>query len=377
MPAYKNQHYVPKAHLKPFSVGRAGKAINLYNITQDRLIPNAPTRGQCARDYLYGGKGDVLLEGFLQKLEGEYADLVRKAEADPASLTAADFARLRGFTFVQYQRTDMAFQRQQLMRDEVHAASIEGIDPKFAEEVTKLSDRDLIRISMAIALSEQKTIDDLVPFIALNKTSMEFVTSDDPAILTNRYSIQKMNDRNFGLVSVGVTFYLPLTPWLLFGCYDSGSYRLSGAKGHVVEVTSEGDVIAFNEAQLIKAGANLYFGSWSAGESIKESMPRAKDQRSERTGGIRIWVPTTSRRGAALVHGATRYREATPEERLSAKEKLIQMQPLFAKPRRWPSCLPIRNAVKKIETQTAIGAVRRSDWKQLVDRSKRKGTSNR
>ena len=52
----KNQHFVPKAHLKPFSVDGEGKAIHLFNLDAGRAIPNAAVRKQCSHDYLWPWK---------------------------------------------------------------------------------------------------------------------------------------------------------------------------------------------------------------------------------------------------------------------------------------------------------------------------------
>lgn len=38
MPEYKNQHYVPRAHFKPFSLGGSGKAINIHLVQKDRAV---------------------------------------------------------------------------------------------------------------------------------------------------------------------------------------------------------------------------------------------------------------------------------------------------------------------------------------------------
>lgn len=64
----KNQHFVPKAHLKPFSVDGEGKAIHLFNLDAGRAIPNAAVRKQCSHDYLYGR--DAQLERAIQTIEG-------------------------------------------------------------------------------------------------------------------------------------------------------------------------------------------------------------------------------------------------------------------------------------------------------------------
>ncbi len=82
MPDNKNQHYVPRCHLKPFSLNRDGTAINLYNHRRDIIRANVAIAGQCSKSYFYGQ--DLVIERALQKLEGRYAALVRRAEASEA-----------------------------------------------------------------------------------------------------------------------------------------------------------------------------------------------------------------------------------------------------------------------------------------------------
>lgn len=76
MPEYKNQHYVPRAHFKPFSLDGEGKAVNIYLLHKDRVVLGAPIAGQCARSYFYGEDGR--LEKLLGRMEGAYGALVRK-----------------------------------------------------------------------------------------------------------------------------------------------------------------------------------------------------------------------------------------------------------------------------------------------------------
>jgi hypothetical protein len=70
MADHKNQHFVPRVLLRPFTKNAEDKSINLYNIRADRLIPDAPVKGQCARHYWYGEDGQ--LEALLGKLEGMF-----------------------------------------------------------------------------------------------------------------------------------------------------------------------------------------------------------------------------------------------------------------------------------------------------------------
>lgn len=50
----KNQHFVPKVHLRPFSLDGENLSISLINLRQMKPIPNAPVKNQCSSDYFYG-----------------------------------------------------------------------------------------------------------------------------------------------------------------------------------------------------------------------------------------------------------------------------------------------------------------------------------
>ena len=71
MADHKNQHFVPRVLLQPFTKNAEDRSINLYNIGADRLILDAPVKGQCARHYWYGEDGQ--LEALLSRLEGMFA----------------------------------------------------------------------------------------------------------------------------------------------------------------------------------------------------------------------------------------------------------------------------------------------------------------
>jgi hypothetical protein len=44
MATNKNQHFVPRVHLRPFTVDEGGAAINVFNLDREKLIPNAPVK---------------------------------------------------------------------------------------------------------------------------------------------------------------------------------------------------------------------------------------------------------------------------------------------------------------------------------------------
>jgi len=123
MPENKNQHFVPRCALKPFSLDGAGLAINLFNIRRARAIQNAPVKSQCARDYLYG-KGEKSAESLLAQLDEQYARIVMRLGSG-ANLSKTDEDLLRLFIAVQLRRTAAALnQMRELtssMKDKVYA----------------------------------------------------------------------------------------------------------------------------------------------------------------------------------------------------------------------------------------------------------------
>jgi hypothetical protein len=44
MPSHKNQHFVPRCHLAPFTIGCAGAAINVFNVRLQKGISNVPVK---------------------------------------------------------------------------------------------------------------------------------------------------------------------------------------------------------------------------------------------------------------------------------------------------------------------------------------------
>ncbi len=66
----KNQHFVPRCYLKPFTEDGEDKAISLFNLDRAQAIHGAPIKGQCSGDYFYGDDG--AFEPLMQAYERRY-----------------------------------------------------------------------------------------------------------------------------------------------------------------------------------------------------------------------------------------------------------------------------------------------------------------
>jgi Protein of unknown function (DUF4238) len=165
MPAHKNQHFVPRCALKPFTLNDAGAAINLHNIKSKRAIQNAPVKGQCARDYLYG-KGNT--ERLLGDLEGHYSRIITwLADGDVFSKT--DEAWLRTFINIQQRRTELSIVRFRDVTENI-ADKVFARAPQHRPQDNR-SDAELMHASLAIAINSMEYVNDLKIVILRNLTN--------------------------------------------------------------------------------------------------------------------------------------------------------------------------------------------------------------
>lgn len=348
MPKQKNQHYVPKCHLKPFSVDAQGRAINLFNIAKALTIPNAPVKGQCAKDYLHGT--DLRLEDALGKIESHYGQIVHPL-ASQTSIAASNMSFLCSFAYLQYHRTAMALQRKRDadldIQDVVYAGT-----PDSPPEID-LSDRALIQESIESFRGLRHFVDDLKCCLVRNKTQRDFVTSDDPAILTNKFYMQRLNRCDFGIASSGVMLVLPLTPRFLLLCYDSGVYIIPNKIGNCIDITEVADVTALNEMQYLKAAENIYFSNWSERDLIVGQFESFRPKRP--TSWHVVHMAIASERDPTLYH------EVSREQARTTQRSLLHHQSLFPRPSVWLSKLKYRTPPRAYSNGSAAGYVRKRE----------------
>lgn len=251
----KNQHFVPKAHLKPFSVVGGGRAIHLFNLLRDRPIFDAPVRNQCSRDYFYGQ--DALLEDAIQFVEGSYAgcvaDLSGRETVDPGHE-----AVLKRFMYLQHLRTEAAAK---------NAADYSAAMARMIENHEQAPSYDEffksgVLIAMRHYADTMKIVDDLALCVVKNRTPLPFVTSDDPSIIMNRWHMYRPANRHlaFGVRSAGLLMIMPLSPKMTAVLYDRDIYSL-GPAGKMRATRDPRDIAAFNHFQALHCSANLYFGN--------------------------------------------------------------------------------------------------------------------
>ena len=170
MPAHKNQHYVPRCYMRPFSVDGEGKAINLHNIRSARSVQGAPMKNQCSAPYIYG-KEDLRLEHALGEIETAYARALRKVIAG-RSATGEDIGYLLAFMMLQFSRTKAAVERLRSMITGVEREVRSSTSGRLPE--TDTSARAMMLSSLRLYERVTPAVLDLRPCFLKNKSRVEF-----------------------------------------------------------------------------------------------------------------------------------------------------------------------------------------------------------
>jgi hypothetical protein len=351
MPAQKNQHFVPRCALKAFTLNAEGAAINVFNIKRNRTIQNAPVKGQCARVYLYGA--DLTLENMLVTLEGQYARIATNLAAGRA-LDDADHEWLYLFAIVQFRRTTRAIEEMREFTE--HMANVVFKNHPEQRPTDERTDREMMIESLRLGFELKKYVIDLKPVFFINQTDVQFVISDNPLVITNRFYLQRLKARNFGLANSGIILAIPLSPQLCVIWYDRGVYTVPNASGTpFVEITKVADAAAINEWQYLRAQDNVYFARWSDRSYVQEQARNVAARRVEVGSRTAIFV----RDDVGLVES---YRRGTAEEEARAKETLVMASQAHPNPSAWPSQMKFRFKMQTFSDGSAIGPVRAAEW---------------
>jgi hypothetical protein len=347
MAGNKNQHFVPRVYLRSFTDGDCGKTINLYNLDRASAITGAAVKGQCAGDYFYGA--DLVIERWLQQIEGAYGSLLKRVIVPSYQITADDAHALRRFWFVQYLRTSAAAQRLVLMMDQM------DVDVGGLPEAYRLDIKEAVQFAMRTANSEAKTVDDLEVRLLRNRTKIPFITSDNPAVMTNRWHlVDRRADRQApGVQNAGMIGMLPLTPEIMCLVYDGGLHAIPHVDGWAI-LERASDVQAYNAHQVMNCEANLYFKVWDDRTQVAALTAVNSPLRPVSRYRITHAIPD------GQVEGGRRFRVVSSEEARDHDGSMIHSESVLPVPTAWPSQLSWRAGAAVYDSGTAVGFVRRA-----------------
>lgn len=348
MASNKNQHFVPKAYLRPFA-NDDQRSINLYALGSKRFVEGASIKSQCSRNYFYGS--EPVFEEFIQFFEGRYGQAMGRLQR--REIKVSDIGEMFDFFVLQYLRTP----HQLAQRKEVFEAfrnTVIGGKPlhEVHEEAQKpIDDQREMQQQIYIAAKAGKMLHDLRPVFLINRTKIPFVTSDNPACVTNRLYTQRYKDHTSGLIQSGTAIFLPLTSRLAFMGYDYDVFQPFG-DGIEHHVWNERDVDRVNELQAQLATQTLYFTAWADREYVAHLAERCAGMR--RDNWAFIWT--------AILDGDDgefeKYRTVTDADAKSTASRITSVSMYNAAPSTWPTFLKFKLRPRGYTTGSAVGFVR-------------------
>lgn len=264
MPQKKNQHYVPQFYLKNFSDD--GKMIGVYILKDKKYISKAPIKNQASKDYMYSK--DPTMENALGNLEGLTDELTKRILVNPKlKLDEKDREVLLTFTLIQLGRTVSRTDDLQELTDksfkQMYMAYIKQktggrIDDRLTSFYRYIDEKMVFQLPepgiVGVGLSAKllPMCSDLRYKLLINKTDIDFVTSDNPSCMYDEF-LERMGDYSTGFALRGIEIYLPLSPKVAILYYDPKVYKIGSAHKEQVNVVNTNDVIALNK--LIAANA--------------------------------------------------------------------------------------------------------------------------
>ena len=347
MATNKNQHFVPRVYLKPFTHNEEDRSICLYNIDRQRFIECAPVKNQCSGDYFYGQDDD--LENAIRAIEGAYGRTLTRIRAPSYQLDLEDAQTLRYFWLFQHLRTEAASRRAMEMTD----LSQDAID--ISHEAFTIGIKQAVHASMRAFAESIHAIDDLNVCLIRNRTTYPFVTSDDPAILSNRWFIHSPLTRKsaFGVSSAGMLAILPLTADILFLAFDGDIYGV-GDKNGWAAARNEVDIRAVNEHQYLNCWANIYVANTLHSKMVHEAFLAALPRRPVARHRINYAVRDNQK------DGSVRYRVIPNPHAEPHTEALVHFEAIQPHPGSWPSFISKKPTAFAFTNDTGVGYVRRA-----------------
>lgn len=346
MASNKNQHFVPKCYLKEFTHESKNKAINVYNLDRRVFIPSAPVKNQCSKNYFYGQ--DENLERAIQSVEGAYAKALREIVHGSGKVSVHHKALFKRFWLLQYLRTEAASRRAaEASNGMIRTAGVSA--EEFNVEI-----KEAVQIAMKFFAEGMGAVDDLKICFLLNKTEIPFVTSDDPAVLTNKWHLndQRTCFRSFGLNACGAMFFIPLTPKVICVGYDGDVYSIPHNKGWA-SIEKENDIKAFNQHQFLNCRANIFFKKSDDLRFVEELAEKIVKNRCSERHRIHYAVFDYS----SGTH--SRYKVIDPSEAGEHDEAIVHTETVHLKPLSWPTIIRWRDNGSVYTDGTGLGYIRK------------------
>lgn len=226
----RRQHYVPKFYLRNFSESK--KSVGIYLFKENKIIEHGSINDNLWKEYFYGE--DAVVENKLAEYEGKWNDIISAIiETERLPDTNSDLVWLRYFILISSART---LKRGNQINDDYTTLIkklLEVEEPELFERVISAGE-DGFSVKMNypalpfINAAQQclPLVIDLKIDLLINRSTIDYVTSDNPTVFYNQLFQEKNLSRGFGWGEYGIQFIIPISPRIAICMYDSEVYSM-------------------------------------------------------------------------------------------------------------------------------------------------------
>jgi hypothetical protein len=239
MAPYKNQHYLPEFYFAFFSKDHL--SIEMHNINSN-IVKTKGYKKLCSDSYFYASIPDFELN--IHDLEIRFNDAIQKLISG-GRLEEQEYIYMLFFVSFQHARTKKEKLRSEYFWDKMSKAMLKEslfkhgfqnwrhgdpyISSQFIDDCTIKSvglgsSSTSHMFYMYLALESTILLIDLMPRILINNTTKDFIFSDNPIVLYNKYFYGKRKYLATGFGSPGLQIFCPLSPRVMLMLYDDECY---------------------------------------------------------------------------------------------------------------------------------------------------------
>lgn len=344
----KNQHFVPQFYLRKFSTDE--KSIDLFNLARNIAVANAPIRNQCSRDYWHGDP-DPIFEEFVKRVEGLGAAAIK---ATILSDKVQDLRTLKSFVMFQLGRTVFMTEAHTESHEKSHRLAYGNPPEKKPVELGP-------KLCIHVHLMNEPILRDMAACLVVNKTDIDFITSDNPVALCNwwfHHVYRKRPGPGVGLAQAGLEIYLPLSPKHQLILYDGNLWSIPKAKAGTVVLKRGQDVLALNERQVLNAQHNIYFApSKQTIEHVVYLAKECADRREKEKINFIEWLQSKGREYVG---------PGSLDDTSKVREKVISVSHNEIKPARRVTLFSKHFWPRYDDDASVVGALRDVAWTEIM-----------
>lgn len=303
----KKQHYVPKLHLKHFSLSSGKKNYHIYSFDKKSEIQGKMNINKAAMENYFYGKDAIgqTIEYSLSLLENNinkhiYRELI--SSEDPMVFEIINYKFLFAqFVAIQVIRTKNYLEDLRVYSKRLKEVILEG-NPEFDDnelchEVNQMDSENAIRKLHLSSFKENKVKELASIFtnqkwvLLVNNTPIPFWTSDNPVARFNPFDLSP--HPNMGFLSRGIQTYFPLSTKLCLCILDPEIYKTYNKMEKIdpmflelhkmqvdkINIYCIMDVIFINSLQVKECYRQVFSKTkdFDLAEEMVQSNPRIKD----------------------------------------------------------------------------------------------------